>query len=94
MAERQQILQLWADGSSLDSRTVAWAFHDGTDGAGPPLPGGTPPYASGVHALRDGWMLLQTSQLVPPQPGEEHRNSYLEYEFVLERRVDDSRIEE
>jgi len=94
MAERQQVLQLWADGSSLDSRTVAWAFHDGTEGAGVALPTGIPPYASAVDALRDGWMLLQTTQLIPPHPGEEHRNSYLEYEFVLERRVDDSRTEE
>jgi hypothetical protein len=32
-------------------------------------------------------MLLQSSQLTPPLPGEEHLNSYLEYEFVFERRV-------
>jgi hypothetical protein len=32
-------------------------------------------------------MLLQSSQLTPPVPGEEHLNNYLEYEFVFERRV-------
>lgn len=87
MSERQQVLQLWANGSSLDSGTVAWAFHDGSDGAGPALPRSEPPYPSGVDALRDGWMLLQTSQLVPPLPEQEHVNSYLEYEFVFERRI-------
>jgi hypothetical protein len=85
--ERQQILYLWASGSALDSSTVGWAFHDGTDGSGPSIPDGSPPYTTGVAALCDGWMLLQSSQLMPPLPGEEHLNSYREYEFVFERRV-------
>ena len=46
------------------------------------------PYSTGVHALRDGWMLLQSAQLIPPAPGTEHLNAYLDYEFVFERRVD------
>ena len=85
--QRQQILYLWATGSSLDSGTVGWAFHDGTDGEGPGIPDRSPPYPSGVEALRDGWMLLQSSPLLPPSPGEEHQNHYLEYEFVFERRI-------
>ncbi len=84
--ERQQVLYLWANGSSLDSGTVGWAFHDGTDGAGPQLPDGSPPYQTGVEALTDGWMLLQSSQLIAPVAGDEHMNSYLEFEFVFERR--------
>ena len=85
--ERQQILYLWAAGSALDSPTVGWAFHDGADGVGDGIAEASPPYASGVEALRDGWLLLQSAQLVPFVPGEEHRNSYLQYEFVFERRV-------
>ncbi|WP_040491494.1 hypothetical protein [Ilumatobacter nonamiensis] len=89
---RQQVLYLWLEGASIDEKVVGWAFHDGTDGAGPDLPApdepGAPPYRSGLRALRDGWMLLQSAQLVPPAPGQEHVNSYLEYEFVLERRVE------
>ena len=85
--ERQQVLYLWAQGAALDEQVVAWAYHDGADGAGPALPSGEPPYANGVAALRDGWMLLQSAQLIPPAPGEEYVNSYLEYEFVFERRV-------
>ncbi len=92
MTVRQQVLYLWMDGSSLDEKVIGWAFHDGADGAGPGLPApttpGGPPYASGVRALHDGWMLLQSAQLIPPAPGQEHVNSYLEYEFVFERRVD------
>ena len=83
---RQQVLYLWLNGSSLDDATVGWSFYDGTDGSGPALPTGDPPYASGLAALRDGWMLLQSAQLIAPVPGAEHRNSFLEYEFVFERR--------
>ena len=88
MTRRQQVLYLWANGSSLDSSTVGWAFHDGTDGAGPGLPDGVMPYASGVQAMRDGWMLLQSAQLIAPVPGTEHQNAYLDFEFVFERRID------
>lgn len=86
MSSRQQVLYVWANGSSLDSHVIGWAFHDGTNGAGTPLPDGKPPYATGVDALCDGWMLLQSAQLIPPPAGSEHLNDYLEYEFVFERR--------
>ena len=73
---------------------MGWAFHDGTDGVGPALPESKPPYASGVAAMRDGWMLLQSSQLTAPLPGKEHLNDYLEYGFVFEPRVDTPTREE
>lgn len=92
MTLRQQVLYLWMDGSSLDEKVVGWAFHDGTDGTGPQLPEpahpGQAPYSSGLSALSDGWMLLQSAQLLPPAPGQEHINAYLEYEFVFERRIE------
>ena len=55
--------------------------------AGPVLPEGEVPYATGEAALRDGWMLLQSAQLIAPAEGDELRNSYMHYEFVFERRV-------
>lgn len=89
---RQQVLSLWMAGSALDENVIAWAFHDGTNGTGPALPdpqqAGGPPYSSGLCALQDGWMLLQSAQLIPPAPGQERENSYLEYEFIFERRID------
>lgn len=87
MPERQQVLYLWTNGSGLGAGVIGWAFHDGADGAGPSLPDGEPPYATGEAALRDGWCLLQSSQLLAPATGAEHTNSYLDYEFVLERRL-------
>ncbi len=92
MTQRQQILYLWMQGSSLDEQVVAWSFYDGTSGGGPQPPdadgAGKPPYANGVRAMEDGWMLLQSAPLIPPAPGQEHINAYLEYEFVFERRVE------
>jgi hypothetical protein len=63
--QRQQVLYLWASGSALDSGTVGWAFHDGTDGTGPNLPDASPPYANGVAALRDGWSRPNSSRRSP-----------------------------
>jgi hypothetical protein len=83
---RQQILILYLANSSLDSRVVSWARYDGT-GKEPHMPGDTdqPPYTSGLHALRDGWRLIQLSQLLPPHPGQEFTVSYQRYECVFEK---------
>ena len=81
--ERQQVLQLWLHSAALDSSVSAWAFHDGSDGAGPGLPDADPPYATGLDALRDGWFLISPpgAARVPDVPGE------LANGFVFERRV-------
>ncbi len=92
MTQRQQVLYLWMEGARLDEKVIGWAFHDGTAGIAPApaeaATPGAPPYQTGVGALEDGWMLLQSAQLIPPAPGQEHVNSYLEYEFVFERRIE------
>ena len=85
---RQQILYLWLAEGALDTPVVGWAFHDGTEGKGPPLPEGKPPYPTAVAALVDGWFLLQSPSLQTPPPGAELDTSYLPNEFVFERRVD------
>lgn len=82
MTERQQILHLWLHAAALDTGVSAWAFYDGTNG-GAPLPEVEPPYATGVEALEDGWMLLQSPG--PMAPGS--TNAELAAEYVFERRV-------
>jgi len=84
---RQQVLVLWLAESALESEVVAWSFHDGTRGAGPRLPEGDPPYATGLAALEAGWLVLQTPHVPPPVPGRETEPGYLQYEWVFERRV-------
>ncbi|MDB5079975.1 MAG: hypothetical protein JWP00_1899 [Chloroflexi bacterium] len=89
---RQQILILHLAVSSLEGRTVAWAFFDGTLAADQPQmqSGDTekPPYESVLAAMRDGWMVIQLPTLPVYVPGHEHESGHLPYEYVLERKVD------
>lgn len=82
------MLYLWLAEGALDTSPVGWAFHDGTAGSGPALPDVEPPYASGVAALQDGWMLLQSPAPYAAGPGQEHGTSYLVNEFVFQRRIE------
>ena len=88
MPLRQQILYLWLAEGALDDKVVAWAFHDGCGGCGPALPEAEPPYPTGVAALEDGWLLIQSPAPPPLLPGAEHGTSDLPHEFVFERRVE------
>jgi hypothetical protein len=86
MADRQKILILYLANSALDSRVVSWSIYDGT-GEEEHIPGdnGAAPYTTGLAALRDGWRLVQLSQLHPPAPGREFTVSYQRYECVFEK---------
>lgn len=83
---RQQVLQLWLYGPSLDSSVVAWSLYDGGAPAMPvdDLPA-QPPYANALDAMRDGWRVLGIAPARPSIPGHEHRTSFLPHEVVLER---------
>ena len=84
--QRQKVLILYLASSALDAPVVGWSTYDGT-GKDEHMAGDAeaPPYSSGLAALRDGWRLLQLSQLVPPYPGEEFTTSYQRYECVFEK---------
>jgi hypothetical protein len=88
MPVRQQVLYLWLAESALDTETIGWAFHDGTRGAGPQLPDGDPPYPTGLAALEQGWLLIQSPPAIAQYPGTEHEVSYLANEFVFEKRIE------
>ncbi|MET9022466.1 hypothetical protein ABZV93_21050 [Actinopolymorpha sp. NPDC004070] len=85
---RQRVLVLYLATSALDSSVVGWANYDGT-GQTSPTTGDSdePPYDTGVAALRDGWRLIQASQLIPPYPGHEYDVSFLKHEFLFEKLV-------
>lgn len=86
---RQQVLVLYLADSALDSGVVAWSLYDGT-GRTLPVTGDddTPPFATGLDALKDGWRVLQFPQLIPPYPGLEYTTSFLKHEFIFERLED------
>lgn len=87
--KRQNVLALWLADSALDSPVVAWSQWDGA-GTTHHMAGDeqTPPYRTGVHALRDGWRLIQAAPLLPHYPGVETQTSYLKYEFWFEQLVE------
>lgn len=87
--KRQNVLVLYLADSALDSPVIAWSSWDGT-GTARRMAGDEqePPYPDGLSALRDGWRLFQTSQLVPHYPGAETQTSYLKYEFLFEQLVE------
>lgn len=89
MTIRQQVLVLYLATSALDADVVGWSVYDGT-GRTSPTTGDSdePPYASGVHALEDGWRLFQAAQLIPPYPGREYDVSFLKHEFFFEKLVE------
>lgn len=88
---RQQILILHLANPDLESSTVAWALYDGS------LPESRmqmntgdqqePPYPSVLHAMRDGWFVIQMASLPVYLRGSEHESGHLPYEYILERRV-------
>jgi hypothetical protein len=86
MPVRQKLLILYLADSALDSAVIAWSQYDGT-GEREHMAGDArePPYRSGLAALRDGWRLIQMSQLEPHAPGSELTTSYLKYEFLFEQ---------
>lgn len=86
---RQQVLTLYLSTSALDSRVLGWSMYDGTGNqAHTTGDSDTPPYETGLDALRDGWRLLQLPVLIPPYPGEEYSTSFMKYGFVFEKLED------
>jgi hypothetical protein len=86
---RQKVLVLYLKNSALDAPVLAWAEYDGT-GQTLHMAGDadTPPYATGLAALKDGWRLFQASQLLPHPRGEELDLAYLKYEFFFEQLIE------
>ena len=86
---RQKVMVLYLANSALDSPVVGWAVYDGT-GETRHMAGDsdTPPYATGLGALKDGWRLFQASQLLPHPRGEEYDLAYLKYEFFFEQWIE------
>lgn len=86
---RQQVLVLYLETSALDTKVVAWAQYDGT-GQTHHMSGDetSPPYKTGLHALKDGWRLIQANPLVSHVPGAEFKTDYLKYEFFFEKLVE------
>lgn len=86
---RQQVLVLYTATSALDDQVVAWSSYDGTGRTHPTMgDSDEPPYANGLDALKDGWILMQAAQLLPPATGQEWDVSFMKHEFWFSRLVE------
>ena len=85
--QRQKLLFLYLGNASPESEVVGWSLYDGTtdetfEAAGENT---EPPYQSVLHAMRDGWRVIQLPGMRAPQVGREYEVDYLDFEFVLEK---------
>ena len=86
---RQKILILYLADSALDSNVIAWTIYDGTGRENHTTgDSDTPPYKTGMDALRAGWRVIQFPQLIPPYPGAEFSTSFNKHEFIFEQLED------
>ena len=93
---RQRVLVLYLRSSALDSEVIGWSLFCGKESGDEPFASGPgaedePPYKTGVHALRDGWRLIQASTLRAAPAGQELQTDYLKYEFFFEQLVQQTR---
>ena len=71
---------------TLDSPVKGWTIYDGTGKTHATTGDSTePPYENGLHALLDGWRVIQFPQLIPPYPDTEYTTSFQKNEFIFER---------
>jgi hypothetical protein len=83
---RQELLFLYSENSDLASPVRAWSRYSGAGADHRSGDCDESPYSSVVEAMRDGWRVLQVSQLLPPLPGAElTATSFLKFEALLER---------
>jgi hypothetical protein len=85
---RQQLLVLYLENPDLASKVIGFTRYDGA-GDDSTLTGDsdTPPYETAVHAMRDGWRVIQLAQPTTPERGAEYDTGYLRWEIVLEKLV-------
>jgi len=89
VVQKQKLLILYSENSSLSSPVIGWSLYDGTaeyefdasDSA-------DAPYSSVLGAMKDGWRVIQLPVLHTADPGASQELSYLRFETVLEKLVD------
>jgi hypothetical protein len=83
----QDILVLFQSTPGLDANVTAWSRYEASKGSMiPDLPDeAEPPYATALEAMRDGWQVLQMSELKQRSPDDAYEDGPLPYQIVLSR---------
>ncbi len=85
---RQLVLYLYSKSTNMRSAIASWALYDPTVPYEPTLPSQDVPYASVIEAVNDGWRIVQFPRAELYQFSDVD-NTYLGYEFILEKSTSD-----
>jgi len=81
----QDILVLFQTTPALDSNAVAWAHYNASQGTGVHdfVEESEPPYKNAMEAMRDGWLVIQMSELKHRSNDDGYELGPLPYQTVL-----------
>lgn len=87
MSAVQDILVFFQTTPALDAQVVAWARYEASKGANLSnlVEESDPPYANAMAAMRDGWQVIQMSELKHRSPKEGYELGPLPYQIVLSK---------
>jgi hypothetical protein len=83
----QDILVLFQTSPALDETPAAWARYEASKGAriADLVEEAEPPYANAMAAMRDGWQVIQMSEIKHRSAHEGYELGPLPYQTVLQR---------
>lgn len=84
----QDILVLFQTAPALDTQVVAWARYEASKGTRIQdlVEESDPPYSTAMEAMRDGWQVIQMSEMKHRPPGDAaYEDGPLPYQTVLSR---------
>ena len=83
----QDVLVLFQTTPALDAQVMAWARYDASRGTGirDLVEEDEPPYRNAMEAMRDGWQVIQMSELKHRSPKEGYELGPLPYQTVLSK---------
>lgn len=88
MPDVQNILVLFQTTPGLDAQVVAWSRYEASKGTGITdlVDEEEPPYGNAMAAMRDGWQVIQMSELKQRPSGDAaYEDGPLPYQTVLSR---------
>ena len=83
----QDILVLFQSTPGLDAAVTAWSRYEASKGSTIPdlSDEAEPPYGTALEAMRDGWQVIQMSELKQRSPDDAYEDGPLPYQTVLSR---------
>ena len=87
MNDVQDILVLFQTTPGLDASAIAWSRYEASKGTSiTDLPDEEePPYRNAMEAMRDGWQVIQMSEVKPRSADDAYEDGPLPYQTVLSR---------